>query len=101
MIASPFSASLVADKSMARYAALVGKRVEAHYRAGDIHLSAIGTMAVDTGKAIVLEDRFSLGGKDKTMRVEIPYEYVLRVAETKAGPAAPAPSDSPAPKKRH
>jgi len=49
-----------------------------------------------------LEDRFSLGGKDKTMRVEIPYEYVIRVVETKADPAAPAPAPSrpSAPKKR-
>jgi hypothetical protein len=86
---------------MARYEALVGKRVEAYYRAGNIHLSAIGTLAADTGKAIVLEDRFSLGGKDKTMRVEIPYEYVLRVVETKADPAAPAPASPSAPKKRH
>jgi hypothetical protein len=87
---------------MARYEALVGKRVEAHYRAGDIHLSAIGTLAADSGKSIVLEDRFSLGGKDKTMRVEIPYEYVIRVVETKAGPAAPAPAPyrPSAPKKR-
>lgn len=85
---------------MARYQALVGKRVEAHYRAGEIHLSAIGTMAADTGKSIVLEDRFSLGGKDKTMRVEIPYEYVIRVAETKGDPSAPAPARPSVPKKR-
>ena len=79
---------------MPRYEAFVGKRVEAHYRAGEIHLSAVGTMAADSGKSIVLEDRFSLGGKDKTMRVEIPYEYVIRVVETKADPAGPAPAPS-------
>jgi hypothetical protein len=88
---------------MARYESFVGKRVEAHYRAGEIHLSAIGTMASDSGKSIVLEDRFALGGKDKTMRVEIPYEYVIRVAESKAEPSAPAPAPArpSMAKKRH
>jgi hypothetical protein len=85
---------------MPRYESFLGKRVEAHYRAGDIQLSAIGTLVSDSGKTIVLEDRFSLGGKDKTMRVEIPYEYVIRVAESKTDPAAPAPARPPAPKKR-
>jgi hypothetical protein len=80
---------------MPRYESFLGKRVEAHYRAGDIQLSAIGTLTSDSGKTIVLEDRFSLGGKDKTMRVEIPYEYVIRVVESKADPAAPAPARPP------
>jgi hypothetical protein len=68
---------------MARYTAWVGKRVEAHYRAGDLQLSTIGTLASDTGKAIFVQERFSSGGKDKTMRVEIPYAYVIRVAEVR------------------
>lgn len=86
---------------MERYAALVGKRVEALYRAGDIHLSAIGTLVSDTGKSIVIEERFSQGGKKKTMRVEIPYEYVVRVGETQEKPTAPAPIlPAPLPKKR-
>jgi hypothetical protein len=76
---------------MARYESLVGKRVEARYRAGEIHLSAIGTLISDSGKSVILEDRFSAGGKDKTMRVEIPYEYLIRLAETKADPSVPAP----------
>ena len=84
---------------MARYESLVGKRVEAHYRAGEIHLSAIGTLISDSGKFVILEDRFSAGGKDKTMRVEIPYEYLVRLAETKENPAAPA-TMSPSTKKR-
>ncbi len=66
---------------MARYTALVGKRVEAHYRAGDMQLSTSGTLGSDTGKAIYVEERFTSGGKEKTMRVEIPYAYVIRVAE--------------------
>jgi hypothetical protein len=82
---------------MGRYAALVGKRVEAHYRAGDIHLSAVGTLATDTGKAVFIEERFEQGGKNKTMRVEIPYDYVVRIVEARQEAAVPAPM--PAPKK--
>ena len=68
---------------MARYSALLGKRVEAHYRAGDMQLSTNGILVSDTGKAIFVEEHFSSGGKEKTMRVEIPYAYVIRVAETR------------------
>jgi hypothetical protein len=80
---------------MGRFASLVGKRVEAHYRAGDIHLSAVGTLVTDTGKAIFIEERFSQGGKNKTMRVEIPYEYVVRIALATEAPPAPALPHSP------
>jgi hypothetical protein len=62
---------------------LVGKRVEAHYRAGDLQLSTIGTLASDTGKTIFVQERFASGGKEKTMRVEIPYSYVIRVVEVR------------------
>lgn len=65
---------------MGRYSNLVEKRVEAHYRAGDIQLSAVGTLVSDSGKSIFVEERFSQGGKPKTMRVEIPYEFIIRVA---------------------
>jgi len=84
---------------MARYESLVGKRVEAQYRAGEIQLSAIGTLISDSGKSVILEDRFSAGGKDKTMRVEIPYEYLVHLAETKANPTDPAPMPSSSKKK--
>jgi len=84
---------------MARYAALVGKRVEAHYRAGDLQLSTIGTLASDTGKAIFVEERFSSGGKAKTMRVEIPYSYVIRVAEARDEAAQPRAVPKPTKKK--
>jgi hypothetical protein len=85
---------------MARYESLVGKRVEAQYRAGEIQLSAIGTLISDLGKSVILEDRFSAGGKDKTMRVEIPYEYLVHLAETKANTTAPAAKTLPSTKKR-
>jgi hypothetical protein len=84
---------------MARYTALVGKRVEAHYRAGDLQLSTIGTLASDTGKAIFVEERFSSGGKEKSMRVEIPYAYVIRVAEVREDAAQPRTVSKPARKK--
>ena len=84
---------------MARYESLVGKRVEAQYRAGEIQLSAVGTLISDSGRSVILEDRFSAGGKDKTMRVEIPYEYLVQLVETKANPAAPAHISSAAKKR--
>jgi hypothetical protein len=84
---------------MARYSALLGKRVEAHYRAGDMQLSTIGTLASDTGKAIFVEEHFSSGGKEKTMRVEIPYAYVIRVAETRDEATRPRGVPKPTKKK--
>jgi hypothetical protein len=85
---------------MGRYSALVGKRVEARYRTADIHLSAVGTLVSDSGESIFLEDRFSQGGREKTMRVEIPYQFVIRVSETRAVPSLPAPVPAPPSKKR-
>ncbi|MGH9711749.1 MAG: hypothetical protein ACRD5M_00405 [Candidatus Acidiferrales bacterium] len=84
---------------MPRYESLVGKRVEAQYRAAEIQLSASGVLTSDSGKSIVLEDRFSAGGKDKSMRVEIPYEYVISVVESKTNPATHTPAWSSPSKK--
>jgi hypothetical protein len=84
---------------MARYTAFVGKRVEAHYRAGDLQLSTIGTLASDSGKAIFVQERFSSGGKEKTMRVEIPYSYVIRVVEVRDETAQARPVPKPVKKK--
>jgi hypothetical protein len=77
-----------------RYASLLGKRVEAFYRAGDLQMSAIGLLAADNGKSISIEDHFSQNGRTKTMRVEIPYDYIIRVVETNGDPASL--DDSPA-----
>jgi hypothetical protein len=85
---------------MGRYSALVGKRVEARYRTADIHLSAVGTLVSDSGESIFLEDRFSQGGREKTMRVEIPYQFVVRVSETHAEPSCPKPVPALASKKK-
>jgi hypothetical protein len=86
---------------MERYSALVGKRVEAHYRTGDIHLSAVGTLVSDTGKSVFLEEHFSESGKNKTIRVEIPYEYVLKITEAKNDRPSQAPSKQNPPQKKH
>jgi hypothetical protein len=84
---------------MARYTEFVRKRVEVHYRAGDLQLSTVGTLASDTGKAIFVQERFSSGGKQKTMRVEIPYAYVIRVAEVRDDAAQPRAVPKPTQKK--
>ena len=79
---------------MSDYSFLLGKRVEAHYRAGDVPLSVIGALALDTGTSIFVEERFSHGGRDKTIRVEIPYAYIMRVREIGAE-SNPAPQPPP------
>lgn len=74
-----------------RYAALVGKRVEAYYRAGDVHMSAVGTLVADNGQSISLEENFSQSGRTKLLRVEIPYHYIIRVVEANGeSPDSPA-----------
>ena len=65
-----------------RYTALVGRRVEARYRASDLQLSAVGTLMADDGKSIFIEEQFLQSGKKKTLRVEIPYGYIVRVVES-------------------
>lgn len=66
---------------MGRYSKLEGKRVEAHYRASDIELSVKGALVSDSGKAIFIEERNSHDGRQKTMRMEIPYQFIIRIVE--------------------
>ncbi|HXA56168.1 MAG TPA: hypothetical protein VNU84_01945 [Candidatus Acidoferrum sp.] len=66
---------------MSRYELFVGRRVEARYRAGYIYYSATGTLTVDNGTSIFIEDRSLEDGRNKTVRVEIPYECIIGVAE--------------------
>jgi hypothetical protein len=80
---------------MARYSSLLGQQVEAHYRTGDIYLKVSGTLVSDSGHAIFIEETFSQDGRDKAMRVEIPYDYVIRVLKIDAPPLPPAPSTTP------
>ncbi len=86
---------------MARYHALLGRRVEVHYRAGDIFLPATGTLAADSGKSIFLEEHFCQRGTVKTFRWEIPYQCIVKLGEspvsskTSAGEKPPAPAPAP------
>jgi hypothetical protein len=75
---------------MAQYSSLLGSRVEVHYRAGGMVLSATGTLAADSGKSIFLEERFGPQQQLKTFRWEIPYQAIVRLSETLA-PASPPP----------
>lgn len=91
---------------MSHYAPLLGKKVEAHYRASDLNLQAVGTLVADTGTSIFIEDRFTQNGREKKMRLEIPYPHVHRIYErpegAEAAPVGAAPvlrdSESPDPK---
>lgn len=86
---------------MGRYSSLTDKRVEALYRAGDIQLSAVGMLVSDSGKSIFVEERFTQNGKQKTMRVEIPYEFIVRVAAVAEDPeSSSSHDDKPRPAKK-
>lgn len=66
---------------MARYSGFLGRRVEVHYRAGDIVLPASGTFVADSGRSIFLEQSISQRGQQKHFRWEIPYQYIVRLDE--------------------
>jgi hypothetical protein len=66
---------------VSQYASLLGKRVEARYRAGYIYYSATGTLTLDTGRSVYIEEHFSDSGRDKMIRVEVPYECILSLLE--------------------
>lgn len=66
---------------MARYSAFLGRKVEVHYRAGDICLPASGTFVADSGRSIFIEQRFDQRGTQKTFRWEVPYAYIIRIEE--------------------
>jgi hypothetical protein len=66
---------------MARYSVLLGLQVEVQYRAGDILLPASGTFVGDTGRSIFLEQSFEQRGQRRNFRWEIPYQYIVRLAE--------------------
>src|SRR5262249_47858490 len=77
---------------MARYSAFVGRKVEVHYRAGDICLPASGMFVADSGRSIFLEQRFDQRGTQKTFRWEVPYAYIIRIEELPSESAgAPTP----------
>ncbi len=74
---------------MARYSAFLGRRVEVHYRAGDILLPASGTFVADSGRSIFLEQHLTQHGQVKNFRWEIPYQYIVRLEEKKELPYPP------------
>lgn len=80
---------------MARYSAFLGRRVEVHYRAGDILLPASGTFVADSGRSIFLEQHLTQHGQVKNFRWEIPYQYIVRLEEKKELPYAPGASIAP------
>ncbi len=71
---------------MARYPALLGRRVEVTYRAGNIFLPATGTLVGDSGKSIFLEEHVQQHGTAKNFRWEIPYLSIVRLEERSAPP---------------
>jgi hypothetical protein len=88
---------------MARYSAFLGFQVEVQYRAGDILLPASGTFVGDTGRSIFLEQTFEVRGQRRHFRWEIPYQYIVRLAEKTDSDASaitekPAQSEIQAPK---
>lgn len=74
-------------KLMPAFILLIGKRVEVHYRAGEVQMTATGTLAFDSGVLIRLEDRFTQSGREKTVRIEIPYPSIIRIREIILQPA--------------
>jgi hypothetical protein len=87
---------------MARYASMLGRRVEVHYRAGEITLPATALLVADSGRSIFLEEHYVLRGRNQTFRWEIPYSCILRLEESQKpthpaneyNPDVPKPSES-------
>ena len=67
---------------MARYSALLGRRIQVHYRSGEIILPATGTLAADSGKSIFLEEQIVQGSGLKKFRWEISYMQIVRLTES-------------------
>ena len=78
------------DHGMARYSPFVGRKVEVHYRAGDILLPASGTFVADSGRSIFLEQHVTQRGQVRNFRWEIPYQYIVRLEEVKDLPFDPS-----------
>ena len=68
--------------AMARYSALLGRRIEVHYHSGETVLPATGTLAADSGKSIFLEESMRQQGEIKTFRWEIAYGSIVRLNES-------------------
>ena len=65
------------------------------YRAGVIHPIASGTLVVDSGVSVYLEERFTQRGVEKTLRLGIPYSCIIRLVEVPETAVAPTPANDP------
>jgi len=74
---------------MAKYIALLGRRVQVEYRAGDLYLPAVGKLAADSGKSIFLEEHFEKSDSVRTFRWEIPYQCIVKINEIQSDPTTP------------
>lgn len=75
---------------MSRYHALLGRRVELEYRAGDIVLPATGILAADSGRSIFLEEKVVQRDRVKSFRWEIPYPFLMSLRESALQDPEPA-----------
>jgi len=80
---------------MARYFALLGRRIEVMYRAGDILLPAVGTLVGDSGRSVFLEEHINQHGKVKNFRWEIPYQSIVRLTESAEIACVEPPEQAP------
>ena len=80
---------------MAQYSALVGKRVEVQYRAGDIYVPATAILVADSGKSIFLEERLVRKGVVQAFRWEIPYPNIVRMRELLSSVEEAPPKERP------
>ena len=76
---------------MTQFSALLGKRVDVLYRAGEIYLPASATLVADTGKSIFLEECIHHRERVRTFRWEIPYQHIMRLHESLSAAASSVP----------
>jgi hypothetical protein len=81
---------------VARYSALMGRRIGITYRAGDVVLPAKGILAADSGKSIFLEELYNPTGITKTFRWEIPYVCIIELREVLDSTMTSEPEKPPA-----
>lgn len=77
----PLTSCFDTEARMARYSGFLGRRVEVHYRAGDVLLPASGIFVADSGRSIFLEQSLVQHGQQRHFRWEIPYQFIVRLEE--------------------
>ena len=78
---------------MASYTHFLGRIVTVQYSAGDMLLSAYGSVVGDSGRSIFLEQHVEQRGKCSYFRWEIPYQYIHRIVMDSRSEEAPALPD--------